>query len=147
MLGRTKNLCCQAHAQLEAELALILKVDKALCLSKQEIQGILGELQKSTSNLIDWRTIVKIYTMYKAWCRWDGYSNLTSEDVLVEDDAVTIIFSHAKNDQFYCGTTCTLAVLGNNNFMCPKVVFEAYFKKMGFTRLEEELLKSAKPEG
>ena len=68
--------------------------------------------------------------MYKTWCRLVGNSNLTSEDVLVEEEVVTITFSHAKNDQFYCGTSCTLAALGNNNFICPKMVFDACFKKM-----------------
>ena len=30
-----------------------------------------------------------------------AYSNLTSADVLVEDDAVTISLLHAKNEQLY----------------------------------------------
>ena len=108
---------------------------KALCLSRQEIHTIMGVLQNPDRDLLEWRTIVKIFTMYKTRCHWDGYSNLTSADMLVEDDTVTIFFSHRKNDQFYCGTNCTLAVLGPDNPMCPKLVFNAYFEKMGFTRL------------
>ena len=120
---------------------------KATCLTKDDIHMIVGGLWPKglglldeSVNLITWRTTLKIYTMYKTWCRWDGYSRLTSEDVIIDDDSVTICFSHAKNDQFYCGSTCTLAILGPTNLMCPALLFDSYFKVMKFQKTLPELL-------
>ena len=120
---------------------------KATCLTKDDIHRIVSGLWPqgvgildSSVDLITWRTTVKIFTMYKTWCRWDGYSSLTSDDVLIEGDSVTICFSHAKNDQFYCGSTCTLASLGPTNPMCPKLMFESYFKVMKFEKSLAEFL-------
>ena len=59
---------------------------------------------------------------------------------MVEDYAVTSFFSHAKKDKFYCGSSCRLAALGNDNPMCPQVVYQAFFEKMGITKLDNELL-------
>ena len=51
---------------------------------------------------------------------------------MIEDDSVTIFFTKAKNDQFYAGSSCSLAVLGPDHFMCPKLMFESYFSVMKF---------------
>ena len=48
------------------------------------------------------------YVMYRTWCRWDGYAELKSENVTIDNEAVTMYFVRAKNDQYYSGTTCIL---------------------------------------
>ena len=120
---------------------------KATCLSKPEIYRIVTGLWPGGINVLDpavdlisWRTTVKIYTMYRSWCWWDGYSRLTSEDIIIEDDSVTISFVRAKNDQYYSGTSCLLPILGHNNVMCPKLIYETYFQVMNFTKSPGELL-------
>lgn len=82
------------------------KVKKADSLSSQQIHNIIdnvfwkyGKNIPTGKKLVDWRTTLKIFTMYKTFCRWDCYSKLTIEKVSIGQEAVTLSFSSAKTDQ------------------------------------------------
>ena len=114
---------------------------KATCLTKTDIYKIMSGLWPKgmdqidpSVDLITWRTSMKIYTMYRTWCRWDGYSNLTNEDISLDEDSVTVFFVKAKNDQFCAGSSCTLPILGPQHVMCPKLLFSTYFQVMQFNK-------------
>ena len=59
---------------------------------------------------------------------------------MIEDDSVTIFFTKAKNYQFYAESSCSLAVLGPDHFMCLKLMFESYFSVMKFELSPGQLL-------
>ena len=120
---------------------------KAACLTKAQIHKVINHVWPKgpgvidyNINLIDWRTVMKVYTMYKTWCQFDCYSHLTSDHVIIEDDAVTILFPKAKNDQMYAGTVTLLSVLGDNHPRCPKLMFKTYFQVMKFQSHETNYL-------
>ena len=122
------------------------KVTKAACLSKQQIRLVIdtlwdinGGFRKGVS-LVHWRTVIRIFVMYKSWCRFDCYSHLTSNDILFEDDAVVINFPTAKNDQFYAGTMCPLSALPDEPKYCPKILLAQYFPLMNFKMVDNEFL-------
>ena len=62
---------------------------KAPCLSQEEMHQIIDKtLWKNgpgvigpDPDLVVWRTVVKLYTYYKTFCRWNCYDQLTSRDL------------------------------------------------------------------
>ena len=56
--------------------------------------GIIGP----DPNLANWRTVVRLYSYYKCFCRFDCYSQLTFSDIQFEQDHVQITFNRAKKD-------------------------------------------------
>ena len=122
------------------------KTEKATCLSKEEIlkivSGILFEEKKEDHeiNKVKARSAFRMWLMYRSWCRFDCYQRLTTNDIHMDNESVTIYFSKAKNDQYYAGSTCTLKILGKEHKFCPKAVIDKYFKIMGFSRTGVEYL-------
>jgi hypothetical protein len=89
--------------------------------------------------LANWRTVVRLYSYYKCFCRFDFYSQLTLSDILLEHDHGQITFNRAKKDQFYSGSYCLLSNLPNSPY-CPRLVFKSYFSVMNFTGVGVEYL-------
>ena len=112
---------------------------KAQSLTQQEIHSIIDKTIWKHGNgiigpdpdLIMWRTVVRLYTYYKTFCRWDGFQQLTTENITFHEDHVSIEFKRSKNDQFYSGTYSLLAVLPGSPY-CPKLIYSTYFTVMNF---------------
>ena len=101
-----------------------LKADSIL---KAQMSAIVESvLFADEVNQIEARTALRWYVMFRTWCRWDRYAELKTEDVTIDNEAVTMYFIRAKNDQYYSGTTCTLQIMGNSNILCPRRVIQRY---------------------
>ena len=89
--------------------------------------GVLGP----DPNLMEWRTVVRLYTYFKCFCRFDCYQQLMTENFSFNEDHVCIEFRRAKNDQFYGASYSLLSALPESPY-CPKLIFESYFSVMKF---------------
>ena len=122
-------------------------VKKAPVLSQSQIHQVVdllwkkgvGVLDKSIS-LATWRTIVRIYTMYKTLCRHDCFAQLLTQDIILGEDYVQLSFARSKNDQYYDGSITILASLPEQPQYCPKVIFATYFQAMSFKQTGMEFL-------
>ena len=90
-------------------------------------------------DLIVWRTVVCLFVCYKTFCRFSCYQQLTSKDIEIFENHISVEFKHAKNDQFYNGTFSLLAALDGSPY-CPKLIVSSYFQVMGFSRMQTEYL-------
>ena len=114
---------------------------KAPSLTQQEIHSIIDQtLWKdgpgvigASPDLLTWRTVVRLYTCYKCFCRWSCYQQLTPNDVTFHADHVSIEFRYAKNDQFYSGSFSFLSVIPGSPY-CPGLIFSSYITVMKFSR-------------
>jgi hypothetical protein len=106
---------------------------KADCLTQNQIHKIIRSVfyESAKPNWIDCRTAMKIFVMYKSFCRWDCYSQLTTDSVKISSDCVEIIFDRCKNDQFYAGSHTYLAAIPNNEF-CPVKIFNRFMAIFNF---------------
>ena len=106
---------------------------KADCISKNQIHQIIKSVFYDSKNLnwIDCRTAMKIFVMYKTFCRFDCYSQLTTDAIKISSDCVEIVFRRAKNDQFYSGSNTYLAAIPNSDF-CPVKIFKRFFAIFNF---------------
>ena len=117
------------------------KTLKADSISKAQMSAIVESvLFADKVNQIEARTVMRWYVMYRTWCRWDGYAELKTEDVTIDNEAVTMYFIRAKNDQYYSGTTCTLQIMGDSNILCPRRVIKRYYSLLGYSGMGEEYL-------
>ena len=122
-------------------------VKKATGLTQSQIHEIVDLLWKKGVGVIDdkvslkdWRSIVRIYLMYKTLCRNDCYNEVLSTDVKFEEDHVQINFCRAKNDKYYDGSVSILACLPEEPAYCPKVILSRYFQVMSFDLKKTEYL-------
>ena len=123
------------------------KVKKADIVSSEVVHEIIDKVLwkhgvgtvGTDPNLADWRTVVRLYTYYKSFCRFDCYSQLTLSDIDFTEDYVQITFVRAKNNQFYSGSYCLLSNLPDSPY-CPRLVFKSYFSVMKFTGTGVEYL-------
>ena len=90
-------------------------------------------------DLVLWRTVVRVFTYYKTFCRFNCYQQLSASDVTFYPDHICIEFKKAKNDQFYNGTFSLLSALPNSPY-CPKLIYSSFFKVMGFLGTSSEFL-------
>ena len=117
------------------------KTLKADSISKTQMCMIVENiLFAEKPNPIEVRTAMRWYVMYRTWCRWDGYAELKSENVTIDNEAVTMYFVRAKNDQYYSGTTCTLQIMGDENILCPRRVLLRYYSVLGYSGKGDEYL-------
>lgn len=106
---------------------------KADSLTQKQIHKILNAVfyKPGPPNWIEWRTAMKIFVMYKSFCRWDCYSQLTKDSIIITSEYVSITFDHAKNDQFYNGSQTYLSAIPNSKF-CPVKIFKRFFSLFNF---------------
>ena len=55
------------------------------------------------------------------------------DNVIIDEDTVTIMFPKAKNDQMYSGMVSLMKVLEPQHPRCPKLIYRTYFEVMKFT--------------
>ena len=114
-------------------------VKKSSSLTQDEVHKILDQtIWKQGPGILDpqpdlsmWRTVTRLYTYYKTFCRFDCYQQLTTGDLAFSADHVSIEFKRAKNDQFYAGSICLLSILPGSPY-CPQLVYSSYLKVMKF---------------
>ena len=133
-------------------------VKKATGLSQSQIHTVVDLLWKKGVGVIDeevslktWRSVVRIYLMYKTLCRNDCYNEVLSTDVNFEEGYVQINFCRAKNYKFYDGSISILACTPDAPAYCPKTILTSYFKVMSFDFKKIEYLncrlRFSKPNG
>ena len=125
-----KNLIAGAKRKAAKDKAPTRKADS---ISKTQIHKILKSVfyENTNPNWIDCRTAMKIFVMYKTFCRFDCYSQLTTNSIKISSDCVEIVFDRSKNDQFYAGSHTYLAAIPNSDF-CPVKIFKRFLNLFNF---------------
>ena len=114
-------------------------VKKAATFSEENIKSLLttifwpqGSENLPSTNLKNWRTATRLYSYYMTLCRYDCFSKLTLSSIEFHDDHLVVNYPTRKNDQLYTGSTSILKYRPND-LLCPKLVFQTYFRIMKFT--------------
>ena len=109
-----------------AKRILAKRIVKKEPITPEILKTMVSYFGQDKKNLMNWRFICMCLLGYYGFFRFSEIANIKRSDIKINEDRLEIYVSQSKTDKFKEGALTIISAMGNNSFVCPKLILMHY---------------------